>query len=299
MKRSSSLFPFPSSLFTARSIPPLFTFLFSLFVAVAAQAAATMPFVVNPYTFVGRISDSHGAAFDNERTATLTACAVADGRKLAETDTFFHEDSRNNYALQIPMVSSPVDGFAQQGDLLAVAATDDAGRTWAGVIDPAVVGAPGTVAEVDIVLAEDADGDGIDDALYAELMAEWAASGAAAGGGAFDPKADHDGDGMSTLDEALLGTDPFDAGDVLRIESIEGSEDAVILTFELPGGHAYAVQESGNLLNKDSWTDAEFVPEESTLPRTLLVTPSSTDRTTFTVYLFPASLPAFYRLNVK
>lgn len=299
MKRLSSLFSrLPSPPRLAARTPPAAAAAMAA-VALAAVNAAATPFVLNPYTFVGRVSDSHGAAFDDKRTATLTACETAAGRQIAQTATFFRDDSRNNYALQIPMSSSPVEGYAEQGDLLAVAATDDLGRTWAGVIDPAVVGVPGTVSEVDIVLADDADGDGIDDELYRELFAAWSVSPAAAAGGEFDPRADHDGDGMSSLDEAMLGTDPFDGDDVLKIDAIEEADGAPVLFFSLPGGHSYAVQESHDLTGKDSWRDAEFVPEGATQVRSIIVTPSSADRTACTIYLFPGSLPAFYRLSVR
>ena len=279
--------------------------LFPLFVALAAlaslasaaAAATSLPYVLNPYTFVGRISDARGVAFDDRRSAVLTVCKADGGTTIATTTTFFRDDSRNNYALQIPMSSAPVDGFTQTGDQLVVSATDDMGLTWSGVIDPAVVGAPGTVSQVDIVLIEDLDGDGIDDALYDELQAAWSVSAAAADGGTFDPKADDDGDGMSNLHEALLGTDPFDGTDVLHITSVEADEDAVALAVELPGGHVYALEESGDLTDAQAWKDAFFLVDESTQPRTILVTSAAADRTTCTIYLFPTSVPTFYRIN--
>lgn len=262
--------------------------------------AANSPLVCNPYSFVGRITDSRHVAFDDKRAATLRAYN-AEAKLLASEKTFYRDDSRNNYFLQIPMVDAPAEGsFAMTGDLLSVMAEDDAGRVWAGVIDPAKVGEPGGVHEVDIVLAEDADGDGIDDELYAELLSEWTESDAAGEGGDFDPRADHDGDGMSSLAESLLGTDPFNGDDVLKIDSIAADEDAVVLEFELPGGHTYAIEEATDLTASNAWRTAEFVPEDGSLPRTLMVMPASSERTPCTIYLFPAApaTAAFYRLSV-
>ena len=44
----------------------------------------------NPYTFVGRITDARGTAFDDQRTATISAYATADaaGWKISDTTAF-------------------------------------------------------------------------------------------------------------------------------------------------------------------------------------------------------------------
>ena len=266
----------------------------------AACAATSTPFACNPYSFVGRISDARSTAFDDTRRATLSA-AAADGTKLAETSTFHRSDSRNNYFLQIPVASAEVPGYALVGDTLVVSAVDDLNQTWTGVIDPAMVGAPGTVSTVDIVLAEDADGDGIDDALYAELEAQWAASESWREGETFDPYADHDGDGMDDLAEARLGTDPFDASDVLHIDGIALDQGEIAVSAELPGGHAYALQTTETLGDAASWTDEAFYATETAPdPQGTLVTPASAARGPYTVYLLPGTnaAPVFYRLRV-
>ena len=149
----------------------LFTFHFSLFTATAALAAAS-PFVLNPYTFVGRITDARGSAFDADRKATLYA-RDRSSNLLARSSTFRRDDTPNNYALIVPMSSVASSSAAVTNQLLDVSVLDDLGKTWNAVIDPARVGAPGTVSTVDIALVEDLDGDGIDDDLYRELEAIW------------------------------------------------------------------------------------------------------------------------------
>ena len=267
----------------------------------APAAPAATPLLCNPYTFIGRITDARGMAFDDNRTATLTATTTAPTNLLlARCTTFHRDDSRNNYRLVVPMATTPADGYALQNDTLLVAATDDLGRLWSGVIDPAVVGVPGTVSDVDIVLADDADGDGIDDTLYQELLDEWAASGLAGQGGEFDPNADHDGDGISTIDEARLGTDPFNGEDALRIDAIDLSTGTPAISASLPAGHVYTLETTHALTAP--WTPADFATSDApSTARDCLSTPSAPDRLPVTLYLFPATnqSPVFFRLNAR
>ncbi len=264
-------------------------------VGTAAQAA--VPTACPPYSFVGRITDSAHVAFDADRIATFTAQST-DGTLLARSKTFFRDDSTRNYAIMIPMASSAVDGCALQGDAILVNVTDDLGRSWTGVIHPAVIGAPGTVSEVDIVLAEDANGDGIDDALFDELETRWESSDAYDPDATYDPsKFDSDGDGVSDLDEALMGTNPFNADDVLAISSFTASP--LSISFNAPGGHTYAVESSPSLSpDTAAWTPVYIAtdPSVKSSERTLYTIPSSSKSPTHTLYLFPTSSPAFFRL---
>ena len=271
----------------------LFTFHFSLFTSVLAASAAT-PTVCPPYTFVGRITDSRHVAFDDQDTATLRAYN-ADSNLIARAKTFFRDDTTRNYALQIPMASSPADGCALLGDTVSVTAEAD-GRLWSAVIDPAVIGTPGTVSVVDIVLANDADGDGIDDDLYAELEALWESTSAYNPAIAYKPALiDSDGDGVSDLDEALQGTDPSNSDDVLAIR--EFSASPVSITFDSPGGHSFAVEQSTTLDAAD-WTPVPIAtdPAAKSATRTLYTIPTSSKSPSHTLYLFPTSSPAFFRL---
>ena len=155
---------------------------------------------MNPFTYLGRVMDASHAAFDTNRVATLYAFD-AGGALLARSETFYRPDSRRNYRLRVPLADAAVKGYSKTGAALSIAVEDDAGRVWSGVVVDAgatnglsTVGEPGGVYEVDIVLGEDKDGDGIDDALRARLKAEWEDSDAWDPEAGFDPRADHDGE---------------------------------------------------------------------------------------------------------
>lgn len=257
---------------------------------------AATPTVCPSYTFVGRITDNAHTAFDSDRVATFTVAAT-NGTLLARATTFHRDDSTRNYALIIPMASSDVDGCALQGATVYISVVDSSGKTWKGVIDPATIGAPGAVSEVDIVLAEDLDGDGIDDDLLEELRNGWAyAYGKDPDD--YDPNQDSDGDGVSDLDEAYVGTNPFSADDVLAIQSFTASPAAV--TFAAPGGHTYAVESSPSLSpDAADWSPVPIATDSTakSSSRTLYTVPStSSSSNTHTLYLFPTSSPAFFRL---
>ena len=253
---------------------------------ISLSAMAATPTVCPSYTFVGRITDNAHVAFDADRVATFTVAAT-NGTLLARSKTFYRDDSTRNYALLIPVASSEVNGYALQGDTVTVSVLDDNGRTWERVINPATIGAPGTVSKVDIILAEDLNGDGIDDALFAELEAGWESSSAYDPDATYDPsKFDSDGDGISDLDEALLGTNPFNAEDVLALQSFTASP--MSLKFESPGGHTFAVETSSSL----SPDDADWHP----VP---IATDPDAKSSTRTLYTIPSSANSnFYRLAI-
>ena len=277
---------------------------FVVALALAAASASAAGTAANPYTYLGRISDAAHTAFDADRVATLSASTL-DGTLLAKTETFFFADSRRNYALKIPMASAEADGYAQQGQSVVVSVVDDQGKTWKGVIKDATVGNFGAVKEIDIVLGNDADGDGIDDDLYRELEIQWENSDYWVEGETFDPTKDYDGDGMSTIDEAFAGTDPFNPESVLKIVAFEkigdSAEPCYRLTFsETVGGRAYSIIATDDLKD-DAWQSEDFQPEDSTETQKTVAFPANHAGGSLTVYLFPSpDAPAtFYRVSAE
>ena len=269
-----------------------------------AQAATS---VCNPYTFVGRVMDAKHDAFGSNRVAKIEAVNT-NGELLVQTKTFFRADSRRNYALQIPMATDEVGGYAVQNAVIDVEVTDDLGKVWSGVVVDAAVGVSGGVREVDIILGEDQDGDNIDDSLYAELEAQWKDSDYWRYGETFDPHKDYDGDGVSTIAEALAGTNPFNPNDTLRITAFAPAGRSrsratgtppMALTFHAIGGRAYTVEEATSLTAKD-WAPREFFTQDSDTAVNVLSFPSGSGRTTSTVYLLPSSTSnAFFRVRAE
>lgn len=273
-------------------------------VILCACAHATVPAAVNPYTFLGRVMDARHAAFDTNRVASIEVADSA-GAVLASTKTFFRADSRRNYVLAVPMATTAVTGCAVQGNALSVAVTDDLGKVWRGVVVDATAGAPGAVREVDIVLGEDANGDGIDDDLYKELESQWEVSDYWGADIKFDPNADYDGDGVSTLAEALSGTDPFNQDDVLKITAFTyypaaaRSVQSVSLAFTGVAGRSYTVEEATDLKKKD-WKKSSFETVESATPVNVISLSSKAGAKALTVYLLPtSSTNGFYRVKAE
>ena len=275
-------------------------------VAAALAARAEPSAAVTPYTFLGRVMDAKHVAFDSNRVARVEAYD-ASGKCLASTKTFFRQDNRRNYVLDVPMATSAADGYAKQNDAIEVAVVDEAGKTWSGVVAGAAAGAPGGVREVDIVLGEDLDGDGIDDSLYRDLKRKWENSDYYVDGEEFDPNRDYDGDGVPTIVEAYSGTDPFKPGSFLRITSFvrmaekgtrSGEQDLeyLALTFDAAAGHAYAVEEATDLKAKD-WKAREFLLESGAAVNAISL-PSMQRTQPCTVYLLPSGASkAFFRVR--
>ena len=264
------------------------------------------PAAVTPYTFLGRVMDATHKAFDGDRTATIEV-ADASGNALGSTKTFFRDDSRRNYVLAVPLATASANGYAVQNNELEISVTDDIGKVWSGVVVDATAGAPGALREVDIVLGEDANGDGIDDSLYEQLEVQWAWSDYWMPGETFDPHKDYDGDGVSTIDEALSGTNPFDPEDVLKITSFSrnaaegtrsGASTSVALTFNAFDGRAYSIEEATDLSAKD-WKPKPFSLSRGGEPVNYFVRPSDNKPAVpCTVYLLPStSTNAFFRVH--
>ena len=87
----------------------------------------------------------------------------------------------------------------------------------------------------------DLDNDGLDD-VWQERF----------GAGDLLPDGDEDGDGLSNVDECIIGSDPFDPGDVLDFESQTVEESgALLVTWQTEPGKAYQMEVGSTPANDD------------------------------------------------
>lgn len=288
------------------------TFGFAFLASVSALAFAVFPAAcaadpaqtVVPCTYVGRLMDAEHVGFDTNRVAEITAYDDSTGKPVATTKTFYKADSRRNYALRIPMSSEAVDGTLVPGSTVRIEVTEPNGTKWSGLVveNDAKLGGPGSVKEVDMVLASCSNQYGIDDSLLRDLSTAWQYSRYYKAGETFDPRKDYDGDGVSTISEALSGTNPFDPADFLSIVSFRradqdaGSKD--VLSFSCRPGRSYRLEVTESL-DSPNWQTKEFFRTESGTPINYISIPSSgTTEETPTVYLLPQVGPnAFFRVK--
>ena len=276
--------------------------------AVAAAVNALAPAqAVTPCTYVGRIMNAEHVAFDENFTAEIIAYNQA-GKKIAATKTFHKPETRRNYALRIPMASYAVGGALTPGSRIGVKVKTPDGIEWSGVIEDKdlKIGGPGSVKEVDIVLASCTNPYDVDDELLDAIYDAWYYSDYNVPGETFDPLKDYDGDGMSTVAEVLAGTDPFDSEDCLTILSYERGEtkrgtaaqDAI--SFTCRSGRSYRVEVSDSL-DKPNWTPVEFTLDGTGTPINSISIPNSDSEegTAAKVYLLPSpdKKKAFYRIK--
>ena len=254
---------------------------------------------VSPCTYVGRLMDAEHVGFDANRVAEIAAYD-ASGNLVARTTTFYKPDSRRNYALRIPMASQAVDGALTTNSTVTIEVVEPNGTVWTGVVvdRDATLGGPGSLKEVDIVLAECTNAYGIDDGLLEDLYWAWRYSAYYKAGETFDPQKDYDGDGMSTLNEALSGTDPFDPADCLSILSFRRGSEKDVLSFTCRPGRAYQLEVSESLTNPN-WKAKEFYRDESGTPVNVISVPAAgSSEAAPTVYLLPeVGKNAFFRIK--
>lgn len=273
------------------------------FAAPRAARAATPAQALSPCTYVGRLMDAKLVGFDTNRVAEIAAYDAA-GNLISTSKTFYKADSRRNYALRIPMASKAVDGSLTPDSPVTIKVTTPDGTVWSGVIvdQDAVIGGPGSVKEVDMVLSECTNPYDIDDELLRDLRSAWRYSEYYAAGETFDPRKDYDGDGMSTIAEALSGTNPFDPADCLAIVSFRragqdvGAKD--VLSFACRPGRSYHFEVTESLENPD-WKPKAFSLDESGNPINYILIPAAgSGEPTPTVYLLPeVGKKAFFRIK--
>ena len=100
---------------------------------------------------------------------------------------------------------------------------------------------------------------------------------------------DTDGDGVLDAFEELMGTNPHDASDFLRITRIEITGGGLVLEWKSVAGVTYAIERSENL-QADSWdtVDTEPIPAESqSTMRTVPLQPANASTVFYRIRAFP------------
>lgn len=261
--------------------------------------------VLYPYSIAGRVVNYDGIAYEAPDDITLYVRST-NGTVLAKSKVFTPGDSTAwNYRLDVPVATKATGGYAMAGDVLSLSAVDARGVVYEGLIkgEDAIVGNGGDTAVVRIMLAEDANNNGIAD-IYEESKAYdmWLADIPDA---TFDPGKDYDGDGVSNFNEYLAGTDPFDKNDYFRVQQVSGLEAAddeglFALTFEANAGRSYLIRETPSLeKGAVEWTRGVFRLDRAKSATVERVTNGKNTWSKRTVYLLKKGKSRFYKVEME
>jgi len=228
-------------------------------------AATIQPVELPPFTFAGRIVDYAHVAYGSEAIVEVRVKAK-DGTLLAKTKTATLGNTAYNYALDVPLASQAIEGHVSVGDAVVFEFVDPDGRVYAGLVSEgdATVGRPGDVKKVNVILASDANGDGVADEYVETLEYLMWKHGIET----YDANADYDKDGQSNYAEYVAGTNPFDKTDRFSVREMATKQDIdgyLALKVLVSQGRTYTVSTSGRI-GKDvtDWVKTEFAVNDPT-----------------------------------
>ena len=170
-------------------------------------------------------------------------------------------DDRTNFILRIPMDSGRMGSPYKATALLP--ASPITFRVMIGSVAnvpievsriPFSIGTPGGRTRVDLTLGVDADGDGLPDAWERTLI-DRDNSGRLKTLADVRPGDDSDNDGLTNLQEFLLGTYALDKLDGLALSIVAVENGRARLRFATIPGRTYSIKSSTDL---NSWSDQEF-----------------------------------------
>jgi len=230
--------------------------------SVFTLVAALPPVELLPFTFAGRIVDYVHVAYDAE-TSVEVRVKTKDGTLLAKTTTATGGLAAYNYVLTVPIASQVAAGYVKVGDEVVfefVESTEYGPKVYKGLVtsEEATIGAPGQSARVDVILATDANGDGVSDEYVETLEYMMWLNGIET----YDANADYDHDGRTNYEEYVAGTNPFDATDSFSVRQMAeetGFYNYVAMKVLVSQGRTYTVSTT-TALGEDvtNWARTEF-----------------------------------------
>jgi len=226
--------------------------------------AVVQPVELLPFTFAGRIVDYAHVAYGSDSGVEVRVKAK-DGTLLAKTTTATYGNTAYNYAVNVPLSSQAVSGHVKYGDAVVfefveINSDGTSGAVYSGLVTDgdATIGKPGEYRKVNVILATDANGDGVPDEYLETIEYEMAIRGI----DTYDPNADYDGDGQSNKAEYIAGSNPFDATDKFSVREMaekDGLKDYLSFKVLVSQGRTYTVSTTGKL-EKDvtNWATGSF-----------------------------------------